>query len=45
MKTQNNLIIFMINENYTISDWENGIENYEPLSDMAVLYAFLEELT
>jgi hypothetical protein len=28
----------MINGNYTISDWDNGNENYEPLPDMAVLY-------
>ena len=34
----------MINGNYTSSDWDNGLENYEPLSDMSVLYAFLEEL-
>ena len=34
----------MINGNYTIIDWDNGIENYEPLPDMAVLYTFLEEL-
>lgn len=34
----------MINGNNTISDWDNGNENYEPLPDMAVLYIFLGEL-
>ena len=34
----------MINGYYTINDWDNGLENYEPLSDMAVLYASTEEL-
>ncbi|WP_422124499.1 hypothetical protein DHX103_06685 [Planococcus sp. X10-3] len=28
----------------TFTDWNNDIENYKPISDMAVLNAFLEEL-
>ncbi|WP_146493845.1 hypothetical protein [Planomicrobium sp. CPCC 101079] len=38
------LLFFLINGNYSFSVWDNGIDNYEPLSDMALLYAFLEEL-
>lgn len=34
----------MIIGNYTFNDWDTGVENYEPLSDMAEMNAFLEEL-